>query len=140
MEKDWYILWPFGICILQPFSTFNGHLIIYWQFGIFPIILVFCVKKNLAAQVTHCPTILFARTVALLTSIFGIFPEIGDFNADGSKNRLARLNAFHVLNVKPCFRATLETFWGAGEGECRGQCDRIGRNFAVCETNASRSF
>jgi hypothetical protein len=38
--KGWYILWQFG--------TFYGHLVIKRQIGIFPPVLVYLVKKNLA--------------------------------------------------------------------------------------------
>jgi hypothetical protein len=37
--------------ILQQFGTFYGHLVIQWQFGIFPPVLVYCHKKNLATAV-----------------------------------------------------------------------------------------
>jgi hypothetical protein len=39
----WNILWPFG--------AFFAHLVIFWQFGIFSPVLVYCVKKNLATVV-----------------------------------------------------------------------------------------
>jgi hypothetical protein len=37
--------------VLRQFGTFYGHLVIWWQFGIFSLILVYCVKTNLATLV-----------------------------------------------------------------------------------------
>jgi hypothetical protein len=34
--------------ILQSFGIIYGHFVILWQFGIFSLVLVYCVKKNLA--------------------------------------------------------------------------------------------
>jgi hypothetical protein len=34
---------------LGQFCIFNGHLVIFWLFGILSAVLVYCVKKNLAA-------------------------------------------------------------------------------------------
>jgi hypothetical protein len=41
-----YIPWPFGIYCVH-FVIFNGHLVHFWSFGIFPV-WVCCTKKNLA--------------------------------------------------------------------------------------------
>jgi hypothetical protein len=50
MEDAGYILWTFGLCIVQPFSIFCGHLVyfmviwyILWPFGIFYGYLVYFV-------------------------------------------------------------------------------------------------
>jgi hypothetical protein len=40
--------------VLRPFGTFNGNLIVYLKFGIFPPVLVYCVKKNLATLSRTC--------------------------------------------------------------------------------------
>jgi hypothetical protein len=34
--------------ISLPFGALYGHLVIYWQFGMLPPVLVQCDKKNLA--------------------------------------------------------------------------------------------
>jgi hypothetical protein len=53
----WNIVMPFGICYgLLEYSdaiylVFYGRSVIYWQFGLFFPVLVYCVKKNLATLV-----------------------------------------------------------------------------------------
>jgi hypothetical protein len=50
-----YVLWPFGIYIVDIWYIYCGHLVdfvaiwyILWLFGIFVLVLVCCTKKNLA--------------------------------------------------------------------------------------------
>jgi hypothetical protein len=59
------ILWPFEYITYGHFGTFYGHLLIQWQVGIFSPILVYCVKKNLAAL----PTKTFAGVLAAVKAL-----------------------------------------------------------------------
>jgi hypothetical protein len=43
----WYILWTFGLCIIQPFAIFHGHLVylaVIWL--IFPRFGMLCKEKS----------------------------------------------------------------------------------------------
>jgi hypothetical protein len=42
--------------ILGSFGKFCGHLVILWQFGIFPRVLVYCAKKNLTILIDRGDT------------------------------------------------------------------------------------
>jgi hypothetical protein len=53
--------------IIRPFGIFSGHLVISWQFGIFSLVLVCSIKKNLATlnPVSRClqdTTVLLQKT------------------------------------------------------------------------------
>jgi hypothetical protein len=37
-----------GISIPWPLGIYYGHLVFWWQFGIFSTVLVYCVKKNMS--------------------------------------------------------------------------------------------
>jgi hypothetical protein len=48
LGKFWLIYFMVIWNILQPFGISYGHLVMLWQFSIFSLGLVYCVKKNLA--------------------------------------------------------------------------------------------